>query len=52
MKKKTVKEVRKDQKLILYSETLRVLNSTKLQVIAGGSFSQPACCGSLECWHD
>ena len=50
---KTMKAERKVRKLILYSETLRILTPTELQQVAGAATGFPcgssACTGSADC---
>lgn len=54
MEKKVIKGERKVRKLILYSETLRILTPTELQQVAGVASSRPmcgttACTGTADC---
>jgi hypothetical protein len=53
MKKQVIKGERKSRKLILYSETLRILTPTELRHVEGGATGllcgSSACTGSADC---
>jgi hypothetical protein len=47
-------DARKSQKLMLHTETLRILNDKEIQSVAGAVGYDPTIwsCSPTDCWHD